>query len=210
MRRAYTFSGRSGMASAGTGRPMDEDERHELRVTGRQEADEARVDPAGRCTGRPRPSSPSASRPDRRRRSGRCRSCRPRCSRGPGARGDAVVDRVREQLDHRLGRLLPHDPLRRGLLGLVDRAVRIGPAVDDVRRHEQPAVGERGVAGRELDRGQAQALAERVLRRGEVARGIRAVGIPDHAARLAGQLDPGRRAEPEAQERLVQLARHPA
>ena len=80
----------------------------------------------------------------------------------------------------------------------------VGPAGHDVRGHQRPAIGDRGVARHELYGGHGEPLAEGVLCRGQVARGARAVWIPDGAAHLAGDVDPRRLAKAEAAKRLVE------
>ena len=186
---------------------MQEDERDELRVTRRQDADEAGIDPSvdvapllhhvAVCVF-------DLHRAGDLRRAGLA---------GDGVAGDLraprdpVVDGVREQVQHRRGRLGLHDPLRRRLARVVLGAIGIGPAGDHVRPHEHSAVREGRVPGGELHGRHAEPLAEGVLGRGQLARRVCPVRIPHDPGRLGGQLDPGRRPEPVAQERLVQPRR---
>ena len=99
--------------------------------------------------------------------------------------------------------------LRGGLLGdhalaLRDRPLAAADRVDDVRRAQDAAVGDRGVGGAHLHRRDREALAHRHVGGGRA--GVLVVG--EHDARLlARQVDAGRRAEAEAAHPLVEAAR---
>ena len=89
-----------------------QDQRDELRVTGGQEADVARVDPAVDVLPALDDLAVRVLDLDRTGDLGRPRLAGHGVARDRRALGDAVVDRVGQQLDHRLGGLGPHDPLR--------------------------------------------------------------------------------------------------
>ena len=93
----------------------------------------------------------------------------------------------RHQAHQRLEVVAPGRAARRA----ASRRHRLADRLDDVRRDQRPAIHQRRVRGRELDRRDRHALAERAVR--EVDLLPRLDGrVVDEAAHLAGDVDAGR------------------
>ena len=184
----------------------------------RRAGDGAAVDVALRLVDHHRDEQPRVARPARSRRTRRrtsswssrrsrpasppCRSCRRARSRRSPRRSRCRPGRARPRASCARDAAVCSEMIA---LALRRPAARAPPTdVDDVRRAQDAAVGDRGVGGAHLHRRDGEALAHRHVRGGRAR--VLVVGRA-RSRLLARQVDAGRRAEAEAPHPLVEAPR---